>query len=130
MKTEAAGPADAAEVMAMPPRVREAVTEAMRRANSYLEAPHRCQRRTCRNSGKCHLRLTDDLGFDCGAGLSGLGHDIGMLALDLALDLIGPSLPGMEKALRYANLWIEHSHVIQERLEAERKGRKRYDPPL
>jgi hypothetical protein len=53
-----------------------------------------------------------------------------MLALNLALDLIGPSLPGMEKALRYANLWIEHSHLIQERSDAERKARKRYDPLL
>jgi hypothetical protein len=36
----------------------------------------------------------------------------------------------MEKALRYADLWIEHSHFIQERLDAERKARKRYGPPV
>ena len=129
MKTAATGP-DTVEVTTMPPKVREVMVEAMRRANTYLEAPHRCQRRACRGSGKCHLRLTEDFAFDCGAGLSVLGHDIGTLALDLALDLVKPSLPSMEKALRYADLWIEHSHLIQERLEAERKARKRYCPPL
>jgi hypothetical protein len=128
MRTESQ--ADAAEVNEMPPEAREFVAKAMRRANTFLQAPRVCERRACRRSGECHLKYGEDLSFDCGAGLSVLGHEIGMLALRHLLDFVTPILPGMDNAVRFSDLWLEHHPLIEEKLKAERKAKKRlYDPP-
>ena len=54
----------------LPPVVLGALQEAVRIAARTDGAPHRCDRRACRNSGRCHAELDHAGDPDCGGVLS------------------------------------------------------------